>query len=166
MTWVKTRRDGKVGSIRISDEERALAAKQRPGEILRIKSAVRSRDGNSCVSCGMGGIEHRQRFRRALDVHRINPGSRYAIETCVTLCRPCHSAEPKSPHHSSLRMLIDADERHKRAFYLFAAARGLKAPEAFEAMIQEHFAKFLALADEELQSQPPSPPKPKPKKAK
>jgi hypothetical protein len=69
---------------------------QSSGEIEAIKRAVRKRDGMRCVSCGMTDAEHLKRYARTLDVHRLTPGSLYAVdETCQTLCRPCHGPQPR-----------------------------------------------------------------------
>jgi 5-methylcytosine-specific restriction endonuclease McrA len=71
-------------------------APQSPGEIEAVKRAVRERDGMRCVSCGMSNAEHLERYGRILDVHRLTPGSLYAVdETCQTLCRPCHGPQPR-----------------------------------------------------------------------
>lgn len=61
-----------------------------------------------------------------------------------------------------IRILLDTTERSKRAFYLFAAAKGLTAPEAFEEIVRLHLVKYLQLADEEIASESPKPNK-KPK---
>lgn len=69
--------------------------KQNERDILKIKQAVREKDGHKCVRCEMTADEHRELYGRNLDVHRNVPGSWYTVEGCVTLCRPCHSGEPK-----------------------------------------------------------------------
>jgi hypothetical protein len=68
-------------------------------EILRIKAAVRARDGFACTKCGATNDAHKALTGRQLEVHRITPGSAYgaAPGVCVTLCRSCHGPEPKSP---------------------------------------------------------------------
>jgi 5-methylcytosine-specific restriction endonuclease McrA len=66
-------------------------------EILRVKRAVRERDGHRCTKCGMTAEEHERRYGRTLDVHRLMPGSLYSVEGCVSFCRPCHGPEPKRP---------------------------------------------------------------------
>jgi hypothetical protein len=63
----------------------------------QIKAAVRARDGFRCRLCGMGADEHASRFGRGLEVHRIIPGSDYTLDGCMTLCRPCHDLQPRSP---------------------------------------------------------------------
>lgn len=65
-------------------------------EILRIKANVRQRDGMRCTRCGITAEDHIDRTGRTLDVHRIEPGSVYSLEGCITLCRKCHGPEPRS----------------------------------------------------------------------
>ena len=64
---------------------------------LEIKAAVRKRDGNRCVECGMANDEHLQLFGSSLEVHRITPGSPYTLEGTATLCKRCHGPKPRSP---------------------------------------------------------------------
>jgi hypothetical protein len=64
----------------------------------QIKAAVRLRDGMRCTECGLTDRQHRRRFGRTLDVHRVTPGASYTVDGCTTLCRPCHSSKPKLPH--------------------------------------------------------------------
>lgn len=59
----------------------------------KIKAAVRARDGYRCTKCNMTAEEHRKRYGRTLDVHRIIPGSVYTVDGCVTRCKLCHSKE-------------------------------------------------------------------------
>lgn len=66
--------------------------------VAEIKKSVRARDGFRCTKCGMTNDAHREKFKgRQLDVHRVVPGSVYAVAGCVALCRHCHSTKPKSP---------------------------------------------------------------------
>lgn len=60
-----------------------------------VKAAVRARDNHCCTKCGMTAAEHRNLYRRTLDVHRLVPGSLYTVEACVTICRRCHKSQPK-----------------------------------------------------------------------
>jgi hypothetical protein len=71
-------------------------------EIAAIKAAVRKRDGDRCVECQMPAEQHQATYGRGLDVHRIEPGSLYSLDGCVTLCRPCHARyrRPQSPTNS------------------------------------------------------------------
>jgi hypothetical protein len=64
--------------------------------IVKLKALVRQRDGMRCTKCGMTAIEHRHRYGRALDVHRLDPRSRYTLEGCATVCRRCHGKLPKT----------------------------------------------------------------------
>lgn len=49
-----------------------------------------------CTECGTSNDDHIAFTGRALDVHRLNPGSPYSVEGCVSLCRSCHGPKPKS----------------------------------------------------------------------
>jgi hypothetical protein len=64
--------------------------------VVKTKAAVRARDGYRCAKCGMTNEEHRDKYGRQLDVHRLDPGSIYYPDGCVALCRACHSGEHKS----------------------------------------------------------------------
>lgn len=70
---------------------------QTPGQAVKIKRAVRQRDGFRCTSCGITNAAYIAKCGRNLDVHRVVPGSRYSIEpgVCITTCRACHSRLPK-----------------------------------------------------------------------
>lgn len=65
-----------------------------PQEILDIKAAVRKRDGYRCVHCGMTLAEHRALYRRNLEVHRLVPRTPYQLDSCITVCKPCHAKMP------------------------------------------------------------------------
>lgn len=71
---------------------------------VEIKAVVRFRDDYRCTECGMSQRTHLRRFGRQLDVHRMIPGSRYAIAdgVCTTLCRPCHERKPRKPPAASV----------------------------------------------------------------
>ncbi len=64
---------------------------------VQVKTAVRERDGNRCTKCGMTVAEHKERYGKTVEVHRVVPGSAYAVDGCVTLCRHCHGPEPRRP---------------------------------------------------------------------
>lgn len=83
------------------------AVKQCATEVLMIKAAVRKRDGQKCVDCGMTNDKHTEKYGRSLHVHRTAPGSEYTAEGCETLCYKCHGSKPKSPAGS----LADAPYR-------------------------------------------------------
>lgn len=102
--------DGERDQVRADQEpsgERPLAPRGRRGrkrkhEVidLDIKAAVRLRDGNRCVQCGMDSALHIRHYGRDLEVHRKIPGSTYAVEGCELLCKRCHGPKPKSPRGS------------------------------------------------------------------
>lgn len=71
----------------------------------KIKNAVRDRDGQKCVQCGMTAEEHRAKRGRTLSVHRLNPGEPYEADRCVTLCEQCHASKPKSAPWGLIGML-------------------------------------------------------------
>jgi hypothetical protein len=64
--------------------------------VEQIKASVRERDGHCCVDCGMTTAEHMTRYGRRLDVHRKQPGSRYTVDGCETVCKRCHRHKPVS----------------------------------------------------------------------
>jgi hypothetical protein len=74
------------------------STRQSPTEILRIKAAVRERDGYCCVECGTTNDEHVAEHGSILQVHRLEPGAPYSADGCVTLCKPCHGPKPRLPH--------------------------------------------------------------------
>lgn len=65
--------------------------------VLKIKAAVRARDGFCCTGCGLSNEENIRRTGRQLQVHRVTPGSLYSVEpgVCVTLCTACHGPKPR-----------------------------------------------------------------------
>jgi hypothetical protein len=64
--------------------------------VADVKKAVRQRDGNRCTECGLANDAHLARYSKSLEVHRLQPGSRYTLEGCVLLCIPCHGPKPRS----------------------------------------------------------------------
>lgn len=79
--------------------------------VLEIKAAVRERDGNRCVLCGMTAAEHIEKHGRNLDVHRKTPGSPYSIEGTETLCRTCHGPQPRSPRGKCGTIVLNLGKR-------------------------------------------------------
>lgn len=62
---------------------------------MSVHEQVRERDGHKCVCCGSpkSGIDGPKH-----DVHRLIPGSPYALSGCVTLCKSCHGHMPRDGH--------------------------------------------------------------------
>jgi hypothetical protein len=62
-----------------------------------IKRRVRERDGYRCTDCGVTNDQHVALTGRALQVHRVVPGSDYSEKpgVCVTLCKACHGPKPR-----------------------------------------------------------------------
>lgn len=53
----------------------------------KFKRAIRKRDNQICMSCGI----HREKLKRALDVHHINYNKLMSIpQNCIALCNSCH----------------------------------------------------------------------------
>lgn len=67
---------------------RAKPYRRTPNE---IKAVVRFRDGYRCTRCGTTAKQNYRKYKQALDVHRVVPGSRYSLRGCITLCKECHN---------------------------------------------------------------------------
>lgn len=74
-----------------------------PGWNERKRKSIRERDNNECISCGMSGDEHIEKFGRRLNVHHIvqaressNPAVHNAPRNLMTLCVPCHMSVEQS----------------------------------------------------------------------
>jgi len=103
---------------------------------LKIKAAVRERDGYRCTECSMTGSQHRRRYDQDLEVHRIHPGSIYALELCVTLCRKCHKKKPKKaapvpgiPMLGIRQLNIEVSKDEYYILRLAASFRGFTVPQ-------------------------------------
>jgi hypothetical protein len=95
---------------------------------VRLKAAVRARDGYRCRGCGMTADEHRAIYGRTLEVHRIAPGSPYTPDGCVTLCKTCHKAQPKSPRGTGPRryqVAVDLSPEQHARLRVVAAVKGV-----------------------------------------
>jgi len=64
--------------------------------------AVRERDGNECLLCGMSNADHLGRYGGQLHVHPVrkarecdDPEKRNSPSNLVTLCNPCHQEAEK-----------------------------------------------------------------------
>lgn len=62
-----------------------------------MKELVRERDGYACTKCGMTDVQHRIKYKQTIQVHRLVPGSAYAVGGCITVCQACHGPLPKRP---------------------------------------------------------------------
>jgi len=80
-------------------------------KVLKIKAAVRERDGYRCRQCGCTQEQHLQQHGRILEVHRLAPGAPYSVDGCVTLCRICHGPKRRSARYSTgaIRLQLDRD---------------------------------------------------------
>lgn len=80
---------------------------------LEVKALVRFRDGYRCQGCGMTARENWRRYKQALDVHRLVPGSRYTLKGSLTLCRECHlhahGRKPRDPNEARVVLLMPVD---------------------------------------------------------
>jgi 5-methylcytosine-specific restriction endonuclease McrA len=101
--------------------------RQGSGEVLRIKAAVRKRDGFCCTMCGMTNEEHRKTHGQQLEVHRLVPGSLYAIPGCATVCKGCHKDLPRSRHGTAegpVRLIVNVPPDLRAALRLAAVRAG------------------------------------------
>lgn len=58
-----------------------------------------------------------------------------------------------------IRITVEIEDRYKRAFLLWAAAKGLTPPEAFTRFVSDHMGEYLKIADREIATEKPSKPK-------
>jgi len=55
---------------------------------IKFKNQIRKRDNQICMVCG----NHREKLKRALDVHHINYDKLLSIpQNCIALCNSCHT---------------------------------------------------------------------------
>ncbi len=104
--------------------------------VLEIKAAVRARDGHRCTECGMTNAEYRLRSGVDLDVHRLEPGSVYTIEGCVTLCRQCHGPKPRRPRKSGSLATVKIESEIFHHVKILARARGVRMATYIEELIR------------------------------
>jgi hypothetical protein len=90
----------------------------------QVKRAVRKRDGYCCTKCGMTNAEHLKRYGSQLEVHRLEPGSAYTVDGCVTLCKGCHGAEPKLAPGEKSDEKTDAPEKGEKDYSLLPLLNG------------------------------------------
>lgn len=121
---------------------------QSPTVILRVKEAVRQRDGYRCTKCGLPQADHVAQYGRRLDVHRLAPGSLYTPEGCVTLCKRCHGPEPRlkkgepsATRGPSLFLSLSADEASALAAFIGSQAVPPKAAAVLRKALRDFFAE-------------------------
>lgn len=123
--------------------------------ILQIKAAVRTRDGHRCTECGMTDEDSRKLYGCSLDVHRVSPGSAYAVdETCATLCKTCHGPQPKSPRGSGTRLSIMVKRTTLERIKWAAIDQGVKMGVIVNRLIETHLADSLATVREARRKRP------------
>lgn len=62
----------------------------------KFKRAIRKRDNQVCMLCGI----HREKLKKALDVHHINYDKKLTIpQNCISLCRKCHIKTNQNRKH-------------------------------------------------------------------
>lgn len=109
---------------------------------VEIKALVRARDDYRCTDCGMSAEEHVRLYRRNLDVHRLVPNSKYTVEGCVTLCKPCHKTKPKSPRGTVRRtmktMRLPLNQEETAALDALAADMGVSWRVVVQIALNEH----------------------------
>lgn len=119
--------------------------------VAKIKAAVRRRDGFKCVKCGMLNAVHIAKYGRQLDVHRIVPGSAYATEkdACVTLCKACHSSQPKKPRGTGAVVHLTLPPDVRKAFELYCK-REKRGPGIAAAAIVEYLLKEFGIIETDI----------------
>lgn len=100
---------------------------------LAVKAAVRERDGNACVECGMSYVAHVFQYGRDLEVHRVTPGSVYTVGGCVTLCMQCHDSKPVrkpgEPDQENPYVCVSVPKRYHSALKELAERLGVSVTE-------------------------------------
>ncbi len=76
----------------------------------RFKNAIRTRDNQICMLCNI----HREKLRRALNVHHINYDKLLSIkENCICLCDSCHSRTHHNRKHWATFFQSLLNEKYK-----------------------------------------------------
>lgn len=97
-----------------------------------VKDAVRQRDGYRCVDCG------KAREGRALDVHRLVPGSAYTLEGCVTVCRGCHRKRHSKPKRENKLVSVKMQDCVWRMIRTVASWRGVNSSDLITELAREN----------------------------
>lgn len=90
-------------------------------KVSELKEMVRDRDGRRCTECGIPDDVHVMLVGKTLEVHRLNPGSKYTIAGCVTLCFECHKSKVRSRKHEGDRTVVKLSRGARRHLWLIAA---------------------------------------------
>jgi hypothetical protein len=102
----------------------------------QVKAAVRARDGNKCADCGFTNDENLFLYGKALDVHRLVPGSPYTVDGCVAVCHRCHGRRHRKPKSNKVRLVIAVGETIRDALRLEAAMSGSDISPVAEAVLR------------------------------
>lgn len=128
-------------------------AKTPPLRPEQVRAVVRHRDGYRCVDCGMTAMRHIEKYGKNLDVHRVIPGTPYAIKNCITVCRRCHGAKPKSPRRSGgengrVRLVLLVSPVRSRALHIRAIKDGVSLSTLINDLIDKTYAGELKELDQ------------------
>jgi hypothetical protein len=120
--------------------------RQSPGEMNKVKAAVRERDNHRCVHCGMTNEQHVAERGRQLQVHRKTPGSHYTVDGCETVCVSCHHGLPeRGPDQPDLahgsqgwrKVRLDVRDQTHDELRVLAARSGLSMAAYCEMLVEE-----------------------------
>lgn len=133
--------------------QRACRRRKPPCE-SKVKRAVRKRDGYRCRDCGIIWSEQspwpncrRKEEPRNLSVHRVDAGSVYEVDRCVTLCEDCHAKKKNKEHEDlfALRWNLYSPDDVRVLKTLLAEAKKAKVP--FPVFIDQVLMRFARSVD-------------------